>query len=133
MQIIRNCQFAFQKDKTHKIIRFSESTNMIFLLNEQAPSKLYAIKLEALEDKGVDIQAAKKSFTYIYETSLSFETKLTNIIDFDCYLQERTTGGNQYMFFVRDKSKISLFGITESNISIKPSEEFEYTPSLIHI
>mmetsp|Transcript_12381 Transcript_12381/g.12425 ORF Transcript_12381/g.12425 Transcript_12381/m.12425 type:complete len:610 (-) Transcript_12381:269-2098(-) len=31
------------------------------------------------------------------------------------------------MFFVRDKDKISLFGISESNISQVPEEAFEYT------
>jgi len=56
---------------------------MIFLLNDQAPSKLYAVNIEANTEEGLDIEGAKKSFSYIYETSLSFEIKLNTITDFD--------------------------------------------------
>lgn len=83
--ILQNCQLVFQKDKTPKIMKFIESNNTIFLLNEQAPSKLFVVRLEAIDNKGskIEIQGAKKCFSYIYETSLSFDPKLKNVVDFD--------------------------------------------------
>jgi len=83
--IFQNCQLVFQKDKSPKILKFIESSNTIILLNEQAPQKLFIVKLEAADSNvsEMGIQGAKKYFSYIYETSLSFDPKLNNVIDFD--------------------------------------------------
>jgi hypothetical protein len=125
LMVSKHNQLTFKKDKTPKIIKFVESSNLIFLLNEQAPYKLYSVKVEPLTGKHneLEMQALTKSFTYIYETSLSFDPKLNNPVDFDCYLQEKKNSDvKTFMFFIRDKTNIILFGFDEQLISLKPSK-----------
>jgi hypothetical protein len=123
LTVSKHNQLTFKKDKTPKIVKFIEGSNLIFLLNEQAPYKLYSVRIEPLADKNneLEMQALTKSFTYIYETSLSFDPKLNNPIDFDCYIQEKKNSDvKTFMFFIRDKVNIILFGFDEQLISCRP-------------
>lgn len=70
----------------------------------------------------IDVQALTKRFSYIYETSLSFADKINNPVYFDCYLQERKQGQNKFTFFLREKSKINIFGIDDTEVLVTPAK-----------
>lgn len=85
LMIDMNRQIVFKRDKTPKLLKFVESSNFLFLINQVMPYKLYAVKIEAINNTGklLEMQAINKTFSYIYETTLSFTEKLNCPLDFD--------------------------------------------------
>ena len=126
-KINKNNQLVFKKDKTPKLIKFFESKNLIFLINNSMPYKMYWIQIDKINrfSEDIDVQALTKRFSYIYETSLSFTDKINNPVYFDCYLQEKKQGQNKFTFFLRDKSKINIFGIDDTEVLTTPSKKNE--------
>lgn len=95
LKLIKNSQLSFKKDKTPKISKFLEGSNMLFLINQSVPYKLYMVKIESARES-VDRSSSSGTigqlqegasintrFEFVYETSLSFTEKLNNPIDFD--------------------------------------------------
>lgn len=69
-QIIKNHKFVFLDDKIPKLIKINQEENMIFLINTEAPFKMYWIHFDLLNDKEDDEAIAK--LNYIFEITLSF-------------------------------------------------------------
>lgn len=110
-------------DGGKKVMKIIDGSDLIFLVETQAPFKLFVIKVEAVNNTGkpLEMQAINKQFSYIYEFALELSEKLIEVLDFDVYLQEKKSEAKrQFMFFIRDKLKISLFAIDESIINTRP-------------
>lgn len=138
--------FIFEKDKTPKIVQYNSQQNLLFLVDTEAPFKLYALNI-ALEEENdeLETQAKNKWFRYVYETNLEMACDLTKITSFDLYLQEKVVKPENksntkpiksqpsktqdlamaliertFILFIRDLNKIHILGIDQKLISEVP-------------
>lgn len=115
-------KFVFD-DKSPKIMKiFPENSPNVFLVNSQAPFKMYALSIEPDESsiKGSDVQIMTKVFKYIYETNLELNLTSERILDFDLYLQEKKGGPQTYIVFMRELTRVHILGIDEKLINTLP-------------